>query len=48
LGWKIKKNEQVFNLGAMNLNRLRDIKRIKNETFNFAVLGEEDSESEDE
>jgi hypothetical protein len=32
----------------MNLNRLRDIKRIKNEGVCFGVLGEEDSESEEE
>lgn len=32
----------------MNLNRLRDIKRIKGEPFSFGVLGEIDDESSDE
>ena len=32
----------------MNLNRLRDIKRIKNESFHFGVLGEYDSDSEED
>jgi len=50
LGWKIKKNDQIFSLGAMNLNRLRDIKRIKGETFTFGALGEDsaDESSEEE
>ena len=50
LGWKIKKNDQIFTLGAMNLNRLRDIKRIRGETFTFGALGEDsaDETSEEE
>ena len=50
LGWKIKKNEQIFNLGSMNLNRLREIKRIKGEKFRFSTLGDsyEDSSDDDE
>jgi hypothetical protein len=32
----------------MNLNRLREVKQIKNEAFQFANLGELDSDSSDE
>jgi hypothetical protein len=32
----------------MNLNRLREIKRIKGEKFRFATLGEVDEDSSDE
>ncbi len=37
-------------LGNMNLNRLREITRIKGEKFRFSILGEyeEDSSDEDE
>jgi hypothetical protein len=32
----------------MNLNRLREIKRIKGEKFRFSTLGEYEEESSDE
>ena len=48
LNWKIRKNEQTINLGSMNLNRLREIKRIKGEKFKFSTLGELDEDSSDE
>lgn len=50
MGWKIKKNDMIYNLGSMNLNRLREIKRIKGEKFRFSVLGDtnEDSSDDDE
>ena len=40
----------ICNLGSMNLNRLREIKRIKGEKFRFSVLGDtnEDSSDDDE
>jgi tubulin polyglutamylase complex subunit 2 len=47
LTWKIKKNEQTMNLGAMNLNRLREIKRIHGEKFHFSTLGEFDESDSD-
>ncbi len=36
-----------MNLGAMNLNRLREIKRIHGEKFHFSVLGEFDESDSD-
>ena len=33
LDFKIKRNDQSVPLGKMHLNKLRDIKRIKGETF---------------
>ena len=49
LNWKIKKNEQNIPLGAMHLNKLRDIKRIKNEVFKFSKIGaDDDDETSDE
>ena len=49
LNWKIKKNDQIFNLGQMHLNKLRDIKRIRGEYFKFSTIaGEESSEEENE
>lgn len=48
LSWKIKKNDQVMDLGSMHLNKLREIQRIKGETFKFGTLGESDEESSDE
>ena len=48
LNWKIKKNDQIFPLGSMHLNKLRDIKRIKNEKFKFSSVGEDDDTSDDE
>jgi hypothetical protein len=48
LGWKIKKNDQVFPLGSMHLNKLRDIKRIKIDRFKFSSVGEEEETSDEE
>ena len=50
LSWQITKNDVICNLGSMNLNRLREIKRIKGEKFRFSVLGDtnEDSSDDDE
>lgn len=36
-----------MNLGAMNLNRLREIKRIHGEKFHFSTLGEFDESDSD-
>lgn len=49
LTWKIKKNDQVYPLGCMHLNRLRDIKQIKEDDFQFGSVGieYEDSDSEE-
>ena len=47
LNWKIKKNEMLFNLGQMHLNKLREIKRIRDEKFRFASMVDQD-DSEDE
>lgn len=40
----------IYNLGSMNLNRLREIRRIKGEKFRFSILGDpnEDSSDDDE
>ena len=48
LNWKIKKNDMVFNLGQMHLNKLREIKRIREERFRFASMVDEDDSSDDE
>ena len=48
LNWKIKKNDMFFNLGQMHLNKLREIKRIRNETFRFASMVDEDDSSDGE
>ena len=48
LNWKIKKNDMVFNLGQMHLNKLREIKRIREDRFRFASMVDEDDSSEDE
>jgi hypothetical protein len=48
LNWKIKKNDQIFPLGSMHLNKLRDIKRIKEGKFKFGQVGEEDEDSDDD
>lgn len=48
LNWKIKKNDQIFNLGQMHLNKLRDIKRIKGEHFVFSTIAGDESPTEDE
>jgi len=48
LNWKIKKNDQIFNLGQMHLNKLRDIKRIKGEHFVFSTIAGDESDNEDE
>ena len=48
LNWKIKKNEMIFNLGQMHLNKLREIKRFKDDKFRFSSLCDEDDSSDDE
>ncbi len=48
LNWKIKKNDQIFPLGSMHLNKLRDIKRIKQDKFKFSSVGEDDETSDEE
>lgn len=53
LTWKIKKNDfhrndQIFNLGSMHLNKLRDIKQINGEKFKLASIAEEEDTSDDE
>ena len=50
LSFKIKKNDTHVPLGMMHLNKLRDIKKLKNEVYRFSRIGEyneEDSEDED-
>ena len=46
LNWKIKKCEQIFNLGQMHLNKLRDIKKITGEKFKLSAIGFDDSDYE--
>ena len=48
LNWKIKKNDQIFPLGSMHLNKLRDIKRITMQKFKFSSVGEEEETSDEE
>ncbi|CDW78373.1 UNKNOWN [Stylonychia lemnae] len=48
LNWKIKKNDQIFPLGSMHLNKLRDIKRLKMDRFKFSSVGEEEETSDEE
>lgn len=48
LNWKIRKNDMQFNLGMMHLNKLREIKRIRDDKFRFASMVDEDDSSEDE
>ena len=48
LNWKIKKNDQMFPLGSMHLNKLRDIKRITMQKFKFSSVGEEEETSDEE
>ena len=48
LNWKIKKNDQVFPLGSMHLNKLREIKRIKLDRFKFSSVGEDEETSDEE
>lgn len=51
LNWKIKRQDQSVPLGQMHLNKLRDIKKIKNEVFKFSRIGaddDDDSSDEDE
>lgn len=38
----------IFNLGQMHLNKLREIKRIKDEKFRFASMIDEDDSSDEE
>ena len=44
LNWKIKRNDMALPLGCMHLNKLRDIKKIKGETFKFSRIGADDDE----
>ena len=44
LNWKIKRNDLSVPLGQMHLNKLRDIKKIKGETFRFSRIGADDDE----
>ena len=44
LTWKIKRNDQNIALGAMHLNKLRDIKKIKGEAFKFSRIGADDDD----
>jgi hypothetical protein len=46
LNWKIKKSDQIFNLGQMHLNKLNQIKAIKGEKFKLSAIGQEDSDCE--
>ena len=46
LSWKIKKGDQSISLGNMHLNKLRDIKKIKGETFKFSRIGLEDNDED--
>ena len=49
LNFKIKRNDQNVPLGQIHLNKLRDIKRIKNEVFHFSRIGADDEDdSEDD
>ena len=48
MNWKIKKNDMIFNLGQMHLNKLREIKRFKDDKFRFSSLCDEDDSSDDE
>ena len=48
LNWKIRKNDMVYNLGQMHLNKLREIKRINEDKFRFASLADVDDSSEDD
>ena len=38
----------IYNLGQMHLNKLREIKRIKEEKFRFAGLADQDDSSDEE
>lgn len=48
LNWKIKKNDMVFNLGQMHLNKLREIKRIREDRYRFSTMVDADDSSDDE
>jgi hypothetical protein len=48
LNWKIRKNDMIFSLGQMHLNKLRDIKKIQGEHFTFSTIAGDDSADEDE
>jgi len=39
LNWKIGRNGQNIPFGCMHLNKLRDTKKIKGETFKFSRIG---------
>ena len=48
LNWKIKRNDLSVPLGQMHMNKLRDIKKIKGETYKFSRIGADDDDSDDE
>ena len=48
LNWKIKKNDMIFSLGQMHLNKLREIKKLKDEKFRFSSICDEDDSSDEE
>ena len=49
LSWRIKRGDQVIPLGNMHLNKLRDIKQIKGESFKFGRIGNtNDADSSDD
>ena len=48
LTWKIKRGDQIIPLGNMHLNKLRDIKRIKGESFKFSRIGHAEADSSDD
>jgi tubulin polyglutamylase complex subunit 2 len=48
LSWRIKRGDQEIPLGNMHLNKLRDIKRIKGESFKFGRIGQNDADSSDD
>lgn len=48
LSWKIKKNDQIFSLGQMHLNKLRDIKQIKGDKFKLSTIENDEDTSDEE
>ena len=48
LTFKMKMKDMYAPLGNMHINKLRDITKIKNETINFARIGGNDEDSDEE